>query len=386
MNAEIESIIVKFFCKEATAQELDKLELWLRSSDNTKLFRELLRLNFAIDNSLKHFNDDKVHQLLREHIKSDQNAKKRKKRRKHSLYTLAAIAIIAVAGVFYLKFEKNNFDEKNVTPNIVETPTGTPGAILTLEDGAEVILKKGDAYQIKGIKSDGKQLIYNDNQDAKKIAYNYLTVPRGAQFELKLSDGTKVWLNSDSKLKYPESFIEGKSRSVYLLYGEAYFEVSPSDLHHGSLFEVHNEGRVIQVLGTQFNVKSYKEETKTYTTLVEGNILLKSRDKKYALKPNDQMIYSRGKGEFKKQQVNVYNEISWKDGVFSFEDKKLKDIIQVLARWYDVKFDLKNHQLGEEEFVGVLSKDQEIEEILESIKSSGIINSYQIKQKLIIIN
>ncbi|WBL22736.1 FecR family protein [Zunongwangia sp. HRR-M8] len=386
MSTEIESIIVKFICREATAQELDKLEVWLKSSDNTKVFKQLLRVNFAIDNSLNHFNDAKIHQILNEQIKHHQKAKMRKKNMRISLYALAAVALIIFGSAFYLKFEKNNLNQQNVTPNIVDVSDEVPGAILTLEDGAEVLLKNGDTYQNNGVKSDGKQLIYDKNEDSDKVVFNYLTVPRGAQFELKLSDGTKVWLNSDSKLKYPESFIKGESRIVHLLYGEAYFEVSPSNLHDGSLFEVRNEERIIQVLGTQFNVKSYKEETKTYTTLVEGRILLKSRDEKYALKPNDQIIYNKERAEYKKQQVNVFNEISWKNGIFSFEDKKLKDILKVLSRWYDVEFDLRNHQLGEEEFVGVLSKDQDIEEILEGIKSSGIINSYQMNQEIIIIN
>ncbi|WBL25350.1 FecR family protein [Zunongwangia sp. HGR-M22] len=386
MSTSIESIVVKFICREATAQELDKLEVWLKYSDNTKVFKQLLRVNFAIDNSLNHFNDTKIHQILNEQIKHHQKAKRRKKNMRISLYALAAVAVIIFGSAFYLKFEKNNLNQQNVTSNIVDVSDEIPGAILTLEDGAEVILKNGDTYQNNGVKSDGKQLIYDKNEDSDKVVFNYLTVPRGAQFELKLSDGTKVWLNSDSKLKYPESFIKGKSRIVHLLYGEAYFEVSPSNLHDGSLFEVRNEERIIQVLGTQFNLKSYKEETNTYTTLVEGSIILKSRDKKYALKPNDQIIYNKERAEYKKQQVNVFNEISWKNGIFSFEDKKLKDILKVLSRWYDVEFDLKNHQLGEEEFVGVLSKDQDIEEILESIKSSGIINSYQMNQEIIIIN
>ena len=114
-------------------------------------------------------------------------------------------------------------------------------AMLTLEDGSLVLLEKDSLYNSSTLYSNGQEIIYNSNTstvDANVTAYNYLTIPRGGQFFVKLSDDTKVWLNSESQLKYPESFVKGKERTVELIYGEAYFEVSPSTEHSGTGFKV----------------------------------------------------------------------------------------------------------------------------------------------------
>ncbi|MEH6656343.1 FecR family protein [Leeuwenhoekiella marinoflava] len=386
MNPEIEHIIVKFISREATAEEMDKLEYWLESDSNEKQFQTYVKLKFAIDYNLQVFNEDKVYEKHRKNIKKERKIYHLKKVSTFLGYAAALVLIIFAIESLVFNYTQKHLKVSGKPQNVVELHPGESKAILTLDDGTEVALTKGSVYKNNGINSNGEQLSYDREESSEAITYNYLTVPRGGQFFMQLSDGTKVWLNSDSKLKYPKNFHDNEARRVELLYGEAYFEVSPSKLHNGSLFEVNNGGRVIQVLGTQFNLKSYQDEKETYTTLVEGKIRLRADNADYNLKPNDQVVFNKETTLYKKRTVDVYNEISWKDGIFSFEDKNLEEIMQVLSRWYDIDILFKNEEVKQEEFVGVLSKNQSIEQILESIKIFGILSSYEIQGKTIILN
>ncbi|MGY8908554.1 MAG: FecR family protein, partial [Flavobacteriales bacterium] len=258
--------------------------------------------------------------------------------------------------------------------------------ILTLEDGTNITLTKGKQYVSNNIESNGEELVYKEQGNPKQeIEYNYLTIPRGGQYHIKLSDGTEVWLNSESKLKYPVSFIKGESRKVELLYGEAYFDVSPSIFHGGSEFEVRTKQQEVKVLGTQFNVKAYKDESKIFTTLIEGKVLVFNGANEKILKPTDQSIINNKNNDISITTINVYDEISWKDGVFSFKDKALKDIMKVLSRWYDVNIIFKNKDIENEEFFGVLKKNQNLDDILLTIKNTNFIKNYEVDNKTIII-
>jgi len=302
--------------------------------------------------------------------------------------TAAAILVIALASTYVLRDSIFKNIKGNPAPIIVNNKiqNGTDKATLTLEDGSTVILEKGATYQAKNAKSNGEQIIYDPaNNAADKIAYNYLTIPRGGEFFVQLSDGTKVWLNSESQLKYPVAFIAGKTRQVELMYGEAYFEVSPSTAHNGATFKVFNKAQEIEVLGTEFNIKAYKDENNIYTTLVEGKVAVKYESKTQNLVPNQQSNYNLKNNTLSIAVVDTFNETSWKKGVFSFDGKSLKEIMTVLSRWYDVEVEFQNKAIESEEFIGVLGKNQNLEYILLSIKNFGVIKDYQIKNRKVIL-
>lgn len=305
--------------------------------------------------------------------------------RRINWYYAAAAILVAFIAVGYLV--KQNFapeEPPQIIANNIEV--GSDKATLTLEDGTHVELGKGVSFKGAHASSNGENLIYNRaNARNKQIAYNYLTIPRGGQFYVELSDGTKVWLNSESKLKYPVSFVEGDTRKVELIYGEAYFDVSPSTENKGSKFKVYNNKQEIKVLGTEFNVKAYNEEFNIYTTLVEGKVEVGYDAKRQNLLPGQQANFDLQTNLFSVYQVDVYNEISWREGIFSFENKSLKEIMTVLSRWYDTEVVFENKALEKEEFVGVLGKKQSIVEILKSIQNFGIISDYQINDKTIIL-
>lgn len=304
-------------------------------------------------------------------------------------YAAAAVLIGVLATGYYL--EKDNFNAGiESAPIIVKhnIKAGTDKATLTLEDGTNIILDENPNYSNDNVSSDGTEIVYNNNVTKNKeveIEYNYLTIPRGGQYFITLPDGTKVWLNSESQLKFPVAFVEGETRKVELVYGEAYFEVSSSLNHKGANFKVFNRSQEIQVLGTEFNVKAYKDESHIYTTLVEGKVTVSFNGEHKNLIPNEQSDLNFETNSLNIVTVDVYNEIAWKEGVFSFDEKSLKDIMKVLSRWYDMDVIFINSNIEEEEFIGQLSKDQKIEDILSNIKNFGIIKNYRINDKKLII-
>ncbi len=297
---------------------------------------------------------------------------------------VAAMITILLSTTYLFKNQLFQNDENNIVAieNIIP---GQNKAVLTLANGKEVALTQGDSIAVGNAKSDGDKIVYTKNS-AEEVAFNQLTVPKGGQFFIELSDGTKVWLNSDSKIKYQVSFIGGKTRQVELVYGEAYFDVSPSTKHQGSKFVVYHKKQQIQVLGTQFNVKAYNDDSTISTTLVEGKVALTyNTNKKIVMTPNERVTYDPITHVIELKKVDIYNEISWKDGVFSFEDKSLKEIMKVLSRWYDVEIVFNDKNTENEEFVGVLGKDQNLESILKSIKSYGIIKNYKLADHKVVL-
>ena len=342
------------------------------------------------------FDNDKLSDVdfdtMWQHIIEKRNTKqttlsiqpKRKVRALYWKYAVASSILLIVALTVFLNNENDlsQFIESIIANNRIET--GTDKAILTLESGEEVTLIKGTSFQTQNAASNGEAIIYNKTA-SKDITYNTLTIPRGGQFQVTLSDGTEVWLNSESQIKYPVAFKDGNTRRVELVYGEAYFDVSPSTVHQGSKFKVFNNAQEVEVIGTEFNIKAYKDEANIYTTLVEGKVAVTYENKNQNLLPNQQSNLNLNTNDFIIAEIDVYNEISWKDGVFSFERKPLKEIMKVLSRWYDMEVIFNDKSLEGVRFFGVLGKDQNIKEILETIKKFKIIEEYEIKNKTIIL-
>ncbi|MDY7394335.1 DUF4974 domain-containing protein [Aureibaculum sp. 2210JD6-5] len=297
-------------------------------------------------------------------------------------YAVAASIVLLISVGYYFSTKENSNAETNMIVNQKSTiKIGTDKATLTLEDGSTIALEKGKGYNAANAKSNGEKIVYKAKKASPEIAYNTLTIPRGGQFFIELADGTKVWLNSESQLKYPVTFIEGETRIVELLYGEAYFEVTPSTQHHGSKFKVLTQVQEVEVLGTEFNIKAYRDEASIYTTLVEGKISLEANNQKEFLKPRQQSTLNSK--NISLAMVDVYNEIAWKDGVFSFDDMSLKNIMKVLSRWYDIDVRFENNEIENTAFNGILRKKQPLEDILNTIKNTNSIN-YEIKDKTII--
>lgn len=302
-----------------------------------------------------------------------------------TIFRIAAAAAVVLFVSISLLFNTNSIHKQNnAVVSSKKILIGSDKATLTLEDGSVIALEKGKAYTTGNVSSNGEKLIYNSHNN-KTIANNFLTIPRGGQFFVQLADSTKVWLNSESQLKYPVAFVDGETRQVELVYGEAYFEVSPSTRHKGSRFKVKTQMQNVEVIGTEFNIKAYKDETTIYTTLVKGKVAVSNSTSKEFLVPNEQSKLSLNNTAIDIAKVDVYNEISWRKGLFVFKGMSLKEIAKVLSRWYDVDIVFADPALGNVKFNGVLNKNQKIEDILTTIKNINFINAYEIKDHKIMI-
>lgn len=302
-------------------------------------------------------------------------------------YKYAAAAVFLgflILNYFYTDtFRNKSNDYNNPVVQKENIDLGVGKATLTLEDGSHLFLEKGEFFQSDNAVGNGDKIIYKNNDENKKeINFHYLTIAKGRQFHLVLSDGTKVWLNSESQLKYPINFIQGQNREVELVYGEAYFDVTSSLENKGSKFIVHNRSQEIEVVGTQFNIKAYENDPIISTTLVEGEVLVKNNFIEKHLIPGNKSVLNRVTNKLKVTSVNVYDEISWKDGVFSFRDQTLEDIMKVLARWYDIKIVFENEKYKKIKYNGVFRKSKKLDEILQIIKNTNEVN-YRINKKTI---
>jgi len=262
----------------------------------------------------------------------------------------------------------------------------TPGsnkATLTLADGSTIILDSTHnghlAFQGKTniVKTDG-QLTYKGTGAAKTL-FNSISTPRGGQYAVTLADGTKIWLNAASTLKYPTAFT-GSSRSVELT-GEAYFEVAGDK---SKPFTVRLNVMDVQVLGTRFNIKAYQDDASIKTTLLDGAVRLTAPGTREALlKPGQQGEWSQQQSRFMVWNVNTNNEVAWRNGYFAFDNENIHDIMKDLSRWYDIDVEFRNNSM-EKKFGGTVSRYQNAEEVLEVLELTGSVH-FSIKDKKIIV-
>jgi len=252
-------------------------------------------------------------------------------------------------------------------------------AYLTMANGTVITLnglKNGTLGTQTGIRinkvKDGV-LSYNKQAgnkpgEADELAYNTINIPRGGQYQLVLSDGTKVWLNSASSLKYPAAF-SGHQRNVELT-GEAYFEVAKD---RTKPFTVSVNGMNVQVLGTHFNINAYSDEKAIKTTLLEGSVKLSGNGKQALLKPGQEGSFNNQQRAFNISQVDVDDAVAWKNGFFAFDNEDIQTIMKRISRWYDVdvvfpeKFKRKN-------FGGTVSRFSDVAEVLHSLELTGSVH------------
>jgi len=385
---KIERIIVKFLSRESNIQELDDLDVWLRNDKNREIFNRFVKTEYITILSMAEYDVDKAKEAIRQRLK---NTERKRKSVRYGRMAVAA-SIVLIFGILFFKSDKGVQEVEVEVSEVAPAPIqgGFNKAILTLDNGNEITLEKGKEYETGKAKGSGEELVYYVDGEIKenenRPQYNYLTIPRGGQFFVQLSDGTQVWLNSESKLKYPVKFQKGKRREVELVYGEAYFKVSPSTQHNGSEFHIFTKFQEVDVLGTEFNIKAYSEENDIATTLVEGRVQIQKGDISKILRPNQQSIILSDTHAIAVQEVDVSREISWVNGMFSFDEASLKEIMTVLSRWYDVEvvFELT----GQKDFVftGVVERAESVGNILHLIEgtSAGQVK-FEIRDKTILI-
>ncbi|MCO5238824.1 MAG: FecR domain-containing protein [Chitinophagaceae bacterium] len=291
----------------------------------------------------------------------------------------AAVMVVFAAGYWLIRNTaiKKNQREAAAPLVIEDLVPGGERATLTLADGTRVILDSADNGQLATqgnvtvIKLDDGQLSYKGNgmhgAGSGQALYNTISTPAGGVYQLVLSDGTQVWLNAMSSLKFPAVFT-GKERRVELK-GEAYFEV----MSNASRPFFVNAGEMdIKVLGTHFNVKAYRDDPIFQTTLLEGKVEVSSEKERVDITPGQQARMNVKVKNIKKMNgVNINDVMAWKNGEFFFEETELKDALRTLSRWYD--FDVEYREDFEPTFIyGSISRNKNLSEVLKILEASGI--------------
>ncbi|SIN76627.1 FecR family protein [Chitinophaga niabensis] len=259
------------------------------------------------------------------------------------------------------------------TPPDVEP--GKNGAILTLADGSEMVLDSAGNGIITrqngtavALKSDGLQYTPGEHNTGE-ILYNTISTSKGRQFKVVLPDGSKVWLNAASTLKFPVTF-EGKERGVELS-GEAYFEVAKNAEQP---FKLKVPGKIdIEVLGTVFNVNAYTNEKNSYTTLVEGSVRIShtgKTDSRIVLKPGEQ-LQAGDAGMALTQKANVDKAVAWKNGLFNFEGVGLREMMRQLERWYNLEVVYEGN-VPDVVFFGEMSRTLKLSDVLSGLERSEV--------------
>ena len=268
----------------------------------------------------------------------------------------AAIAVVLVTG-FLLLYGKSNDTMAKTEPLPVK-----PAITLLLENGRSFALQKAQTLQIGQVKipANEKQMVIPLGTTAA-TEWSTLNVPAAFDYKITLSDGSEVWLNAQSRLRFPLSF-QGPKREVYIQ-GEAYFKVSKDKAHP---FIFHTSQTEIQVLGTQFNVNTYKD-CKVETALVEGSVITRdAQGSEVSIKPGVEAVYSTKHGFFTKP-FDSSEVLAWMNGVYYFHNTTLKNLSRVLARWYNVEVNCNNNKLLHKTFSGKLIKGQQIQAFLDNL-------------------
>jgi ferric-dicitrate binding protein FerR (iron transport regulator) len=300
---------------------------------------------------------------------------------------VAAVLIVALFGLVFWQQKYARPVRQAASAEAVRIKPGGNFATLTLADGTTVDLKdvkNGEIVSTNGIKivktADG-QLQYEITADAKTAAPNAqhtISTPRGGQYQIKLPDGTQVWLNASSSLQYPVRFT-GKQRRV-ALEGEGYFEVAKNPLKP---FVVVSRGQNVTVLGTHFNVNAYADEESVKTTLLEGSVKVSRPQADQAglvLKPGQQSLVSGGEAsETLVREVKVQDVIAWKHGKFQFQNAHISEVLRQFSRWYNVDFQYAG-KLPNIYLSGDINRSVDAQEALDIMKFFDL--EYKIKNEL----
>lgn len=301
-----------------------------------------------------------------------------------------ALLFLAAGIYFFIPNKKPSLQTPAaITTNIAPggdkaTLTLSDGSVLKLDELADGALQQESHFSIR--KKDG-ELIYEprDGVKSNSLSYNTITTPRGGQFRVILPDGSKVWLNASSSLRYPTGF-DGDERLVSLS-GEGYFEVAKAREKGKPVpFRINvNDRETVEVLGTHFNIMAYSEEKAIKTTLLEGSVRVTRPGTRNSslLRPGQQCLYDRTKGFVVRDDVDAGESISWKNGIISFKDADIETIMRQIARWYDVRVEYEG-ELPHRLFTGGISRKANLSGVLKVLELNNV--HFEIKNKVIVVS
>ena len=348
------------------AEEAGKLREWIdKASENRELFEQYLKtvkINRMVEGA-DWLDEERAWQEL---------AGKIRRGRIKSFYrrlSLGAAVVIIFIGLGMAFWQRNKLTEQEV--QLIQILPGSTKATLILANGSQIDLTRGDLKEVITTEA----LIENDSllglqynhiklRDEQPV-FHTVKVPVAGEYHFTLSDGTKVWMNSDSELRFPVNFTSNR-REIFIK-GEAYFEVEPD---RERPFIVHANQVSIQVLRTKFNVSAYGESQQVLTTLVQGGVNVKYAGLQTELQPGFQAVTDIKAGTMDRREVEVGMYTSWTKGIFEYENMPLSDIAVQLSRWYDVRIIFAAPEFANRRFTGVVRKYDVLNDVLSIIEQT----------------
>ena len=360
------SLIKKSLIKDLSDKEQKELDQLLDDQSLQDVYKELSDRGYLKKQFMEY-----------EKYSSQKAYREFKERRGHSgririvrwVAVVAAMWVLALGVTLWMTFGK----KENVAPLPVASkiiPAGEKKATLTLADGTEVHVEEITArvLQEKGMNIEyrnGEIVYHKSEEETTEVVYNKLEVPRGGECMIKLDDGTKVWVNAETKLKYPVVFV-GDRREV-VLEGEAFFDVAKNE----KPFIVKTSFGDVRVLGTAFGISAYASEPESYTTLVRGKVSVEREGiKPVVILPGEQVVTFKD-GKMIKQEVDVEEFVGWKDGIYVFKEKSLGEIMKTLERWYNISVDFQEKSLVDLPFTGNLKRYDDINVFFDALTRTG---------------
>jgi transmembrane sensor len=384
VDSKVIHLFKKYINNTCTANELDEILILIEEGKYAQEFEFALseETNQGIiyaDLIPNVAENDGLLEKIQNTITAKHKRKNLKLQHYYQKYAIAAMFLIVSCITFYLYTLKTTPPIKNVKVHYKDIPPGSNKAFLTLANGQRITLNDADVGALaleQGAeisKTNNGQLIYQYKESADKTIrtrYNTIEIPKGGQYEIRLPDGTKVWLNAATILKYPTCFTSLKERRVELN-GEAYFEVAHNKKQP---FKVVTGKQVIEVLGTHFNVNSYTDEPAIETTLLAGSVKISPSGADYnfptaIITPGQQASFLNHKISI--QKIDTEEVMSWKNGDFVFKSKDFKAVMRSIARWYNVDVVYENNFSVDMLPGGWISRKNNISTVLEMIESTG---------------
>ena len=360
------SLIKKSLIKDLSDKEQKKLDQLLDDQSLQDVYKELSARGYLKKQFMEYekYSSQKAYREFKE--RRGQSGRIRIVR---WVAVVAAVWVLALGVTLWMTFGK----KENVAPLPVASkiiPAGEKKATLTLADGTEVHVEEITArvLQEKGMNIEyrnGEIVYHKSEEETTEVVYNKLEVPRGGECMIKLDDGTKVWVNAETKLKYPVVFV-GDRREV-VLEGEAFFDVAKNE----KPFIVKTSFGDVRVLGTAFGISAYASESESYTTLVRGKVSVEREGgEPVVILPGEQVVTSKD-GKMIKQQVDVEEFVGWKDGIYVFKEKSLGEIMKTLERWYNISVDFQEKSLVDLPFTGNLKRYDDINVFFDALTRTG---------------
>ena len=381
MTNEIDLLIWRVLDGKASEGEIRELKGWMEEKEsNREYFRQWKKIwNMTNGPTLSVTRKQREKERFLKSIHQSYVGKVRKRRIIH-YWPVAASVVLLVGG--FVGFALNEWSQMKADQGIAQTERIVPGvkAELILSTGERVCLAQRSEF-IEGMKESG---IRNDSlaglnyvgakiqgeEIGEEIVYNTMQIPVGGFYQLKLADGTKVWLNSLTRLRFPVTFA-GEERKVYLT-GEAYFEVARDSVH--PFIVATDEGMEVKVYGTEFNVDTYRKGT-VKTTLVNGKVGIRvsATGEEMRLSPNQMALFTKATQSIQVENVDSYGVVAWKDGKFVFEDEPIEEIMERLSRWYDVKVFYANERIKKHTFTGIITRFADISDVLHLMEETAAV-------------